>query len=212
MSHRRMGVLLGSLQLAFSVLAVTMARARAAPHVDLGDEEVDQGQLAPGFARHPLFIEVHGRDARGAPLVTNSTPTGYTPAQIAAYLGLAGGGGGQTIAIVDAFDDPKVQADLNTFSTTFGLPLICGSAGANPGNCLTFTKATPQGTPTKDAGWAARNIARRAVGARGRAAGGYPPRRDRVQLQRQPVCRHRLRGPARRRGDQQQLGRTGVQR
>ena len=64
MSHPRVVLLLGVL-LAASVLAVTMARARAAPRADFGDEEVDQGQLAPGFARHPLFIKVHGRDAWG---------------------------------------------------------------------------------------------------------------------------------------------------
>ena len=29
---------------------------------------------------------------------------------------------GETIAIVDAYDDPNIQSDLNTFDTQFGLP------------------------------------------------------------------------------------------
>jgi subtilase family serine protease len=35
---------------------------------------------------------------------------------------LAGGGAGQTIAIVDAYGSPTAQNDLNVFSTKFGLP------------------------------------------------------------------------------------------
>jgi len=58
-------------------------------------------------------------------------PTGsFTPAQIAqayginsiTFNGVAGTGSGETIAIVDAYDDPNIQADLNTFDTQFALP------------------------------------------------------------------------------------------
>ena len=117
-------------------------------------EEVDQSLPARHFARHPLFLRVRARDATGAPLVTNSTPTGYSPTQVKAYLGLAGDGSGQTIAIVDAFDYADIAADLNTFSGTFGLPLICGAANADPTDCFTFTKAMPQGQPLPNSGWA----------------------------------------------------------
>src|SRR4051794_28879706 len=51
-------------------------------------------------------------------------------------------GTGQTIAIVDAYDDPNAAADLSKFSSLYGLPQ------AN------FTKATPQGLPAANAGWA----------------------------------------------------------
>src|SRR5262249_44584146 len=54
------------------------------------------------------------------PLVAHSTPPSgaYTPAQIQqayrfnqiAFKGLAGTGAGETIAIVDAYDDPNIQA------------------------------------------------------------------------------------------------------
>jgi subtilase family serine protease len=83
----------------------------------------------------------------------NGTPRGYTPQQIRAYLGLSGDGAGQTIAIVDAYDDPNIVTDVNTFSSTFGLPLACGTAGADAANCFNFTKVAPQGNTRADAGW-----------------------------------------------------------
>ena len=49
------------------------------------------------------------------------------------------GGGSQTIAIVDAFDDPNAAADLAVFSKQFGLPLgeeqfrVVYAQGAKPG-------------------------------------------------------------------------------
>jgi subtilase family serine protease len=121
--------------------------------IDRTGPSVEVQQVAGGVV-HPLFIKVHRTGSRGNPLVTSTTPYGYTPTQIQGYLGLSGDGSGQTIAIVDAYDDPNVAADLNQFSTQFGLPLICGSSGANPANCFTFQKATPQGVPTVNSGWA----------------------------------------------------------
>ena len=69
----------------------------------------------------------------------------YTPAEIRHAYGvdqLSYDGTGQTIAIVDAFDDPTIAADLTAFDLKFGLPT------AN------FVKATPQGQPAYDEGWA----------------------------------------------------------
>jgi subtilase family serine protease len=59
------------------------------------------------------------------------TPSGYTPGQIVqAYRfdqihlagGIPGNGADQTIAIVDAYDDPNIQSDLAIFDVVFGLP------------------------------------------------------------------------------------------
>ena len=57
---------------------------------------------------------------------------GYTPAQIEqgygfnqiSFNGVAGDGTGETIAIIDAYDDPNIQSDLNTFDTEFGLAAL----------------------------------------------------------------------------------------
>ncbi len=116
-------------------------------------DEVDQGPGLNGSVHHPLFIKVHGHDNQGKHLVTSTTPHGYTPGQIRNYLGLTATGAGQTVAIVDAFDDPYILDDFNLFSAQFGLPLSCGSNGSSPNYCVNFQKATPQGLPNPDSGW-----------------------------------------------------------
>jgi len=99
-----------------------------------------------GFVASPQAIE---------PAAANhSTPVGLTPAQIASDYGfnqvsLPSGqlaGAGQTIAIIDAYDDPNIKNDLSVFDTTFGLPT------AN----LTVAKEYINGIPpTVNSGWAA---------------------------------------------------------
>ena len=62
-------------------------------------------------------------------------PSAYTPAQIAAAYGLnaltltsssgltvSGDGTGQTIALVENYHDPNIQASLDAFDTKYGLP------------------------------------------------------------------------------------------
>ena len=49
-------------------------------------------------------------------------PVGLTPLQILTAYGITGGGAGTTIAIVDAYDDPNIAADLHQFDQAFGLP------------------------------------------------------------------------------------------
>ncbi len=75
---------------------------------------------------HPTF-EV------GSQVGNTSPPSGaFTPTQIRqaygfnkiAFGAVQGDGTGQTIAIVDAMDDPNIQADLDAFDTQFGLPNV----------------------------------------------------------------------------------------
>ncbi len=77
-------------------------------------------------------------------------PSGFSPAQIIkAYTinSIPNQGAGQTIAIVDAYDDPNAEADLGVFSTTFGLPACTTANGC-------FKKVYGSGTqPTGDTGW-----------------------------------------------------------
>jgi subtilase family serine protease len=64
-------------------------------------------------------------------------PSGYTPAQITTAYGLNGitftsssgtkvaaDGSGQTIALIEAYSDPNIQATLNAFDAEYGLPNI----------------------------------------------------------------------------------------
>jgi subtilase family serine protease len=58
-----------------------------------------------------IFTPAQIEQAYGFNQITFSTPTGT----------VAGNGAGQTIAIVDAYDDPNIYSDLHTFDTRFGI-------------------------------------------------------------------------------------------
>jgi hypothetical protein len=71
-------------------------------------------------------------DHSGSHLVTPTAtagPAGYTPARFRnayamngiSFNGITGDGRGQTIAIVDAYNSPTIQADLKKFDAQFGL-------------------------------------------------------------------------------------------
>lgn len=75
-----------------------------------------------------------------------AAPTGITPDEIKATYKLPKDGGKGTIALIGAYDDPTIEADLNTFSAQFGLPK-CTSANG----CFKKYKIS---TDTKaDSGW-----------------------------------------------------------
>jgi subtilase family serine protease len=105
------------------------------------------------FAAAPLDPSVHP-PIHVRPAATTS-PNGYSPPQIRhAYgfdlLSCTGAntcGTGQTIAIVDAYDDPNAESDLKTFSSTYGLP-ACTTAN------YCFSKVYASGSkPRSDQGW-----------------------------------------------------------
>jgi subtilase family serine protease len=91
-------------------------------------------------------------DARGNPLASPTTPSGYGPAQFQTAYSLPSGtgGAGQTIAIVDAYDDPNAEADLATYSNTYGLPACTKLNG-----CFRKVNQTGgTGLPRGNSGWA----------------------------------------------------------
>jgi subtilase family serine protease len=90
-------------------------------------------------------------DSKGSPQASTA-PKGYGPTQFHGAYGLPStASSAQTIAIVDAYDDPKIASDLNAYSSQFGLPQ-CNSA--NP--C--FEKVNQSGSaagpfPQANSGW-----------------------------------------------------------
>jgi subtilase family serine protease len=87
----------------------------------------------------------------GLPMVTNTTPSGYGPDQFhGAYSLPDNAPGTPTIGIVDAFDDPNIEADLAAYSTQYNLP-ACTTANG----CFRKVNQTGGSTyPAADAGWA----------------------------------------------------------
>ncbi|HUB23924.1 MAG TPA: S53 family peptidase, partial [Tepidisphaeraceae bacterium] len=54
------------------------------------------------------------------------------------FNGVTGNGAGQTIAIIDAYDDPDLASDANSFSSTYGLPQFTIDGDGDGGPSLTI--------------------------------------------------------------------------
>jgi energy-converting hydrogenase Eha subunit A len=81
-----------------------------------------------------------------------TTPSGYGPSNLQSAYNLPSStaGSGETVAIVDAFNDPTAEADLQVYRAQYGLP-VCDTANG----C--FSKVAQDGStnyPPVDAGWA----------------------------------------------------------
>ncbi len=88
-------------------------------------------------------------------VTSNATsPAGYHPADLQSAYNLASasssGGAGQTVAIVDAYNDPNAASDVAVYRSTFGLPACSTSTG-----CLRIVNQSG-GTklPKSNGGWA----------------------------------------------------------
>ncbi|MFZ0130338.1 MAG: S53 family peptidase [Candidatus Dormiibacterota bacterium] len=135
-------IAVGSLLVAsFAGGATARAAASAAPSVTHAC-----GVAPPGAAR--CFADVVTQRP-----IAHSTTTiaGYVASQLeSAYRLPVSRGAGQTIAVVDAFDDPTAEADLATYRSTNGLAPCTTSNGC-------FRKLNETGTagpyPSADPGW-----------------------------------------------------------
>ena len=103
-----------------------------------------------GSARCHSYVRV---DGSGAPLGTSTYTNGYNPTDLQSAYGLAAAaasnGSTQTIAIVDAYNDPNAESDLQVYRNQFGLPTCTTANGC-------FRKVSQTGTtsyPRNDAGW-----------------------------------------------------------
>ena len=100
-----------------------------------------------GFARCHSWVRV---DAAGNPMATTA-PSGYGPADLRSAYGLTSSGSStQTIAIVDAYDDPNAEADLGVYRSQYGLAACTTANGC-------FKKINQTGGtsyPRANGGWA----------------------------------------------------------
>ncbi len=113
----------------------TAATGMGAAPVNLGPP--DNWQAQP--PHREFFVAPEGRQISGS-------TTYYSPSQIRHAYGfdqLANNGNGQTIAIVDAYDDPNAWTDLQTFDSNFGIP-----------DPPSFQKIYATSKPRTNSGWA----------------------------------------------------------
>ncbi|MFE9613514.1 carboxypeptidase regulatory-like domain-containing protein [Streptomyces sp. NPDC006012] len=108
---------------------------------------------APGHATCFALRAVN--DPPVARLSAAATPTGLGPQDIqSAYNLPANGGAGQTIAIVDAYDNPNAEADLAVYRSQYGLPPCTTANGC-------FKKVDQRGGtdyPTTNDKWAGETV------------------------------------------------------
>jgi subtilase family serine protease len=127
------GTVVRSAVLALAALSLAVpASASADPPPGPGHSGIHHKRVCPGPAS-PRSALCHAQvvtDTRGRPLVTTG-PAGYGPADLQSAYNVASAaatvGGSQTIAIVDAYDDPSAEADMGVYRSQYGLP-PCTSA------------------------------------------------------------------------------------
>lgn len=130
-------------------------RAPSADRVDAGGRRFHHARVCDRALDEQASCHAWIRvsDETNEPFAT-SGPSGYRPSDLLAAYGLAAAaasnGAGQTIAIVDAYDDPNAESDLAVYRSTFGLPACTTANGC-------FRKVNQKGTktyPKANAGWA----------------------------------------------------------
>jgi len=122
-------------------LTMTQSTASAGTFAGRSFEHVCGAVLA-GFARCHSVVGIF----------LSSGPSGYNPADLQAAYSLPSStkGSGQTVAIVDAYNDPNAESDLAVYRSKFGLPACTTANGC-------FKKVDQNGGtsyPRGDRGWA----------------------------------------------------------
>jgi len=92
-------------------------------------------------------------------VVPNPTIYGYGPADLQSAYGLSTisstAGAGQVVAIVDAYNDPNAQSDMNTYRTQFGLATLGTCTTSSTGACFRQVNQSGGTTyPRSNGGWA----------------------------------------------------------
>jgi hypothetical protein len=106
----------------------------------------------PGWATCQALVRTGLRGHLGI-FGPHAAPSGYSPAalQSAYALPSATAGQGATVALIDAYDDPHAETDLQIYRKQYGLP-VCDTANG----C--FAKVNQEGEqggyPAPDSGWA----------------------------------------------------------
>jgi subtilase family serine protease len=105
------------------------------------------GDAPPGEAR----CHARARVTETGEVQAFASASGLGPADLRSAYAVPSGGAGVTVAIIDAFDDPKAESDLATYRSHYGLPACTTANGC-------FKKVNQNGLagplPKADTGWA----------------------------------------------------------
>jgi hypothetical protein len=128
------------------------SRSRRAHRINLACESLEERRLLSANATADALAQLTAQADVQVLALDTTGPTGLSPQQIRSAYGIdhitfsggtiTGNGAGQTIAIIEAYNDPNISADLAAFDAEYGLP-------APPSLTVDNLGAT-----TTDAGWA----------------------------------------------------------
>jgi subtilase family serine protease len=145
-------------RLLLSVLATGLVLSTGALGTTVADASVHQVRsgsrpvCAKATPHHAACASLIVLNQLGKPFSPTAGPTGFNPADLqdAYKLPSSTNGSGQTVAIIDAFDDPNAEADLQVYRNQFGLS-TCTTANG----CFKKVNQTGGSTPPPpNAGWA----------------------------------------------------------
>jgi subtilase family serine protease len=142
----------GAAALAASGLAVAAPSATAATHHVAWTRSCAAPTKVGVMACNALRVTSTSESITPLGVHPNATPSGFGPSDLySAYNLPSGGGAGQTVAIVDAYNDPSAASDLATYRAQYGLPACTVANG-----CFKQVSQTGSTTslPTANAGWA----------------------------------------------------------
>lgn len=143
-----MNKIIAALSLAALSAAIPLGVSTHASAAGNGAQYVHScGPAATGDARCHAILLLHGNGMNQ----NASSPGGYNPADLRSAYNLPSStaGSGQTVAIVDAYDDPNAEADLAVYRAHYGLPPCTSASGC-------FRKISQRGDatlPSPDPGW-----------------------------------------------------------
>lgn len=104
---------------------------------------------APGYSSCDALVSTRAH----AQARSDALPDGYGPNDLQSAYDLASAaatnGGTQTVALVDAFDDPNAESDLAMYRSTYGLPPCTSSSG-----CFEKVAGNGGSLPATNASWA----------------------------------------------------------
>ncbi len=151
MARRTLGLAALALAVASEVLTPTASAAPSPVGVAHRNVPVCSAPTSDDAACHAIRHDTITSDGQVTP---NATPGGYGPADLQSAYKLgsaaASAGAGQTVAIVDAYDDPKAESDLAIYRSQYGLAACTTANGC-------FRKVNQHGGtkyPRANGGWA----------------------------------------------------------
>ena len=133
--------------------ALSVAQAGAAPSSVHSKRVCKQTATSSGRAACMALVVT---DAKGNVIHVNPNVSGYGPSQFHSGYNLPTTVVGKhTIAIVDAFSQPNILADLNTYNANFGLPATKKCKLAKQTNCLAILNQNGATSPLPpgNTGW-----------------------------------------------------------